>query len=139
MRRERERPRIGGSEAAGNGADAPPHPTASTRLGPSAIEHPADYRPEAPADPPTIGETLSKLADILPRLADVVERAETRPRADRMALRLDEVADALGVSRRVIERERTEGRLPAPDLVIGRMPLWKVQTIKSWLERGGRP
>jgi predicted DNA-binding transcriptional regulator AlpA len=58
--------------------------------------------------------------------------------ADRLALRLDEVARALGVSRRAIERERSAGRFPAPDLLIGRMPLWKPETIRQWVERGGR-
>lgn len=56
----------------------------------------------------------------------------------RWAMRISEVADALGVSRRMIERERAAGRFPRPDLVIGRMPLWKPETIRALLERGGR-
>ena len=56
----------------------------------------------------------------------------------RMTLRLDEVSRALGVSRRAIERERSAGRFPKPDLVIGRMPLWKPETIRAWVEGGGR-
>jgi predicted DNA-binding transcriptional regulator AlpA len=58
---------------------------------------------------------------------------------DRLALRLDEVAVALGVSRRAIERERSAGRFPRPDLTIGRMPLWRPETIRRWIEGGGRP
>jgi hypothetical protein len=42
----------------------------------------------------------------------------------------------LGVSRRIIERERSAGRLPKPDLHIGRMPLWRVETVRAWLESG---
>jgi predicted DNA-binding transcriptional regulator AlpA len=61
-----------------------------------------------------------------------------RPPVERMALRIEEVAAALGVSRRAVERERSAGRLPRPDLTIGRMPLWRVETIRSWMERGGR-
>ena len=57
----------------------------------------------------------------------------------RLALRLDDVAKALGVSRRAIERERSAGRFPRPDALIGRMPLWRPETIRAWLERGGRP
>jgi predicted DNA-binding transcriptional regulator AlpA len=57
----------------------------------------------------------------------------------RLALRLDELAAALGVSRRAIERERSAGRFPPPDRRIGRMPLWSPATIRAWLERGGRP
>jgi predicted DNA-binding transcriptional regulator AlpA len=56
----------------------------------------------------------------------------------RLALRLDEVARALGVSRRALERERSAGRLPRPDLTIGRMPLWTPETIRAWIAEGGR-
>jgi hypothetical protein len=55
---------------------------------------------------------------------------------DRLALRLDEIAAAL--SRRAIERERSAGRLPRPDRTIGRMPLWRVETIRDWLGGGAR-
>jgi predicted DNA-binding transcriptional regulator AlpA len=55
----------------------------------------------------------------------------------RLALRLDEVAESLGVSRRAIERERAAGRFPKPDMNIGRMPLWRPETIRAWVERGG--
>ena len=56
----------------------------------------------------------------------------------RLALRLEEIATALGVSRRAIERERSAGRLPKPDRVIGRMPLWRVETIRAWMGGAGR-
>jgi predicted DNA-binding transcriptional regulator AlpA len=47
------------------------------------------------------------------------------------------VARALGISERALERERSAGRFPRPDLVIGRMPLWRPETIREWVERGG--
>jgi hypothetical protein len=53
--------------------------------------------------------------------------------AGRLTLRLDELAAALGVSRRAIERERSAGRFSKPDAVIGRMPLWTPETIHQWL------
>ena len=56
----------------------------------------------------------------------------------RFAFRLDEIADGYGVSRRAIERERSAGRFPPPDLTIGRMPLWRPETIRKWVEGGGR-
>ena len=56
---------------------------------------------------------------------------------DRLALRLDELAAALGVSRRAIERERSAGRFPRPDRIIGRMPLWSPETIRRWIDGGG--
>jgi predicted DNA-binding transcriptional regulator AlpA len=51
--------------------------------------------------------------------------------------RLDAIAKALGVSRRTLERERSAGRFPPPDLSIGKMPLWRPETIRRWVERGG--
>lgn len=53
---------------------------------------------------------------------------------ERLALRLEEVAAALGISRRLLERERSAGRFPRPDRIIGRMPLWSVQTVRTWVE-----
>jgi predicted DNA-binding transcriptional regulator AlpA len=55
----------------------------------------------------------------------------------RLALRLDEVAAALGLSRRSLERERSAGRFPPPDRTIRRMPLWSPETIRRWVEGGG--
>jgi predicted DNA-binding transcriptional regulator AlpA len=56
---------------------------------------------------------------------------------DRLAIRLDELAAALGVSRRTIERERSARRFPPPDLHIGKAPLWKPETIRRWIDQGG--
>ena len=64
------------------------------------------------------------------------DRAQSAPVA-RLTLRIGEVAATLGVSRRAIERERSAGRFPAPDLTIGRMPLWRTETIRNWVEGGG--
>jgi predicted DNA-binding transcriptional regulator AlpA len=65
-------------------------------------------------------------------------RVQDEPRlVDRLALRLDDLAAALGVSRRAIERERSAGRLPKPDRIIGRMPLWSPETIRRWIEGSG--
>lgn len=55
---------------------------------------------------------------------------------DRLTYRLDEVARRLGISRRTIERLRSAGRFPKPDLTIGKMPLWRPETIHAWIERG---
>jgi hypothetical protein len=44
----------------------------------------------------------------------------------------------LQCDRRTIERMRSAGRLPGPDLCVGRrLPRWRVETIRSWIERGG--
>jgi predicted DNA-binding transcriptional regulator AlpA len=73
------------------------------------------------------------------RLPDSVAPAPptASPVVPRIALRLDEVARSLGVSRRAIERERSAGRFPRPDLNIGKMPLWTPATVRAWAEGGG--
>lgn len=59
------------------------------------------------------------------------------PLAGRLALRLEEIADALGVSRRALDRERSAGRFPAPDRVIGsKTPVSAVATVEAWLREG---
>jgi predicted DNA-binding transcriptional regulator AlpA len=62
----------------------------------------------------------------------------TRPRVERLALRLDEIAEAVGLSRRTIERERSAGRFPPPDRTIGKVAIWSVETIRRWVEGGGQ-
>ena len=74
----------------------------------------------------------------MPGLKAAINRQSGLP-VDRMTLRLDEVAACLGVSRRVIERERSAKRFPEPDLTVGKMPLFKVDTIRAYVERGGKP
>lgn len=56
---------------------------------------------------------------------------------ERLTIRMDELAAALGVSRRVLERERSAGRLLKPDLKIGKIPLWRVDSVRAWLANGG--
>lgn len=63
-------------------------------------------------------------------------KPEPAPR-ERLTFRLDELAAALGLSRRTIERERSAGRFPRPDLTVGKMPLWRPETIREWIEGGG--
>jgi predicted DNA-binding transcriptional regulator AlpA len=68
----------------------------------------------------------------------LVDQPEAASRdVERLAYRLDEVAKALGVSRRLIERERSAGRFPRPDLTIGRAPLWTRETLTGWIAQGG--
>ena len=94
---------------------------------------------ELPEGVATLPQVLAELSAILLLVRDTLNRqADERLRVEPLALRLDELADAVGVSRRALERERAAGRLPKPDLHIGKMPLWRVETIRAWLERGGR-
>jgi predicted DNA-binding transcriptional regulator AlpA len=68
-----------------------------------------------------------------PPAADGEHRTST-PEIDRLAYRLAELAEALGVSRRTLERERSAGRFPPPDLRIGKAPLWRPGTVQAWIE-----
>lgn len=57
----------------------------------------------------------------------------------RLLYRLDELPAMLGVSRRLIDSERAAGRFPAPDVRMGRVPLWSLETLQAWIRRrGGR-
>ena len=58
--------------------------------------------------------------------------------AGRLAYRLTELAEALGISRRTLERERSAARFPRPDLWMGKIPLWKPETIRRWIDGGGQ-
>jgi predicted DNA-binding transcriptional regulator AlpA len=59
------------------------------------------------------------------------------PPVERMLFRINDVARALSLSRRMIERQRSAGRFPKPDVTCGRAPLWKPATIQSWIDNGG--
>lgn len=62
----------------------------------------------------------------------------TTPPVQRLAYRLDELAQALGVSRRLLERERSAGRLPKPNLRMGRISLWGIDSVRDWIAGGGK-
>jgi hypothetical protein len=56
---------------------------------------------------------------------------------ERLTYRVDDLAERLGVSRRLIEKARSAGKIPPADLKLGRVPLWRVETIQAWLANGG--
>ena len=70
--------------------------------------------------------------------AETAKKTAARPPVERLAYRLDDIAQSVGVSRRLLERQRSAGRLPKPDLMIGRIPLWRIETIRAWLAMGGK-
>jgi hypothetical protein len=51
----------------------------------------------------------------------------------------EDLTRVLNASRRTVERMRSAGRLPRPDLHLGRVPRWKPETIQRWIEGGGCP
>jgi predicted DNA-binding transcriptional regulator AlpA len=72
--------------------------------------------------------------DVSPTNRSTAPSVEPLPR---LALRMAEVVKSLGISRRTLERERSAGRFPPPDLHIGKAPLWRPETLRAWVERGG--
>jgi hypothetical protein len=64
-----------------------------------------------------------------PALADGIEKLVT----------LADLSYRLDCDERTIRRLRAAGSLPPPDLKIGRSPRWRPETIRRWIERGGRP
>jgi hypothetical protein len=109
---------------------------------PSSVIQPPPVETEAAAERNGVAtgleRALRELPRVLSKLTAVLERRpESKPPVDRLALRIDELADALGVSRRALDRERSAGRLPKPDLHIGKMPLWRIETVHHWLASGG--
>jgi hypothetical protein len=48
-----------------------------------------------------------------------------------------DLARFVSCSRRLGERMRSAGKIPPPDLHVGRMPHWKPVVIHAWIEQGG--
>jgi predicted DNA-binding transcriptional regulator AlpA len=65
-----------------------------------------------------------------------MNRTQKQP-VERLTYRIYEVAAAIGVSRRTIERERSAGHFPQPNLHIGKAPLWTREAIDRWIKQGG--
>jgi predicted DNA-binding transcriptional regulator AlpA len=100
------------------------------------MTHPAC--PEAATTTVAALPETAALADVLRELSAVLSSLRREPApVPRMTYRLDELADSLGVSRRCIERERAAGRFPRPDLIVGKMPLWKPATVENWMSSKG--
>ena len=72
-----------------------------------------------------------------PEAASEAAGTPAKPAVDRLALRPKDLETALGVDERTIQRWRSAGKFPKPDVRIGRALLWRVETIQDWLARGG--
>lgn len=53
----------------------------------------------------------------------------------RLLYGIDEVAAMLDVDRRTVERRRSAGLFPPPDMKIGKLPRWRLATIDAWIDR----
>ncbi len=59
------------------------------------------------------------------------------PLRDRLLWSLDDIASLCGVSKRFLERDRAAGRMPAPDVRLGRRVFWRPTTVNRWLDSQG--
>ncbi len=76
---------------------------------------------------------VERLVAVLERVAVALERRPD-PSGERLAYRIEELATALGVSRRALDRDRSSGSFPPPDRIIGsKTQIWSRETIDAWL------
>lgn len=62
----------------------------------------------------------------------------SKPTVAPMLFRLQDIADAVQLSKRTINRLRASGALPAADFAAGsKSPRWFQKTIDAWLSEGG--
>jgi predicted DNA-binding transcriptional regulator AlpA len=47
---------------------------------------------------------------------------------------IDDLMTLLRCSRRLVERLRVAGKVPRPDMMVGRCPRWKAATIRAWVD-----
>ncbi len=59
---------------------------------------------------------------------------EAVPIRDRLLWSLDDIASLCGVSKRFLEMDRAAGRMPAPDVRLGRRIMWRPATVNRWLD-----
>jgi len=64
--------------------------------------------------------------------------ARSLPAGMEPLLGIDDLAALLSCSRRLVERMRSAGKVPKPDIHVGRCPRWRAETVRAWIERGAR-
>lgn len=80
--------------------------------------------------------TIDPRPEPAPRPPDRLKLAATTERTPTIEplLGISDLAAVLSCSRRLVERMRSAGRLPRPDLFVGRMPRWKAATVRAWID-----
>jgi len=98
-------------------------------------------RPDSRRRPAVDGPGPVRLADAVDPPEDPrpeARRGPTLPAGIEPMLSIDDLVALLSCSRRLVERMRSAGRVPRPDIKVGKMPRWRVETIRRWIEGGGR-
>jgi excisionase family DNA binding protein len=118
MREKRPQPaRTGGAESIDQ-----QRPDRTSHLGPDPAPNPV-----GPAVTVAPRPTLAASIKPIPRV----------PVRDKLLWSLDDLAALLGLSRRMLERMLSAGRLVGPDIRCGRRCLWRPSTIHAWIEQQG--
>jgi hypothetical protein len=60
------------------------------------------------------------------------------PIHEKLVWSADDISALTGLSRRLLERERSAGRMPPPDIRVGRRVLWRPETIRRWIGEDGQ-
>ncbi len=113
--------------------------------GPVRLADDVDRQPEDPRPEANRGPTLPAGIDHQPEAPAVPDpkvgfpRGRTLPASIEPMLHIDDLAELLSCSCRLLERMRLAGKVPKPDSHVGRCTRWKPATIRRWNDRGGRP
>jgi predicted DNA-binding transcriptional regulator AlpA len=120
---------------------APRRKPALADPGPLRLARPQGGSPRHPPDADPIGspEDPRPQPEALARSQGGSPRGRTLPASIEPMLHIDDLAELLSCSRRLVERMRSAGKIPKPDIHVGRCPRWKPATIRAWIERGGNP
>jgi hypothetical protein len=87
--------------------------------------------------PVTLDAVLAALRSLPPLIARLTGAIEGRG-VSRLAYRREELADALGISLRLVDLAIHRGELPQADLRIGRLRLWSAARLSAWIQQAGR-
>ena len=72
-----------------------------------------------------------------PEAAGPIDRdhmVDAIPFRERLLVGWDDIVEHTGLSRCLLEREVSAGRMPGPDVRIGRRACWRPATITAWLD-----
>ena len=109
------------------------------RTAPAVAVEPGGAAGDPSVESPGALDVLRELLEETRALRVAVERqAEHQERLLRVAmagvpvlLDGDDLAESLGLSRREVDRMRSVGEIPAPDVILGRSPRWNPETVRQ--------
>ena len=96
-----------------------------------AVSDSAQNHSTVPVEPPTTADLLAELVKTLPLLQRALE-LQARPRVEPLAYRLDQLAEALGLSPRLLQKLVAARQFPAP-VKAGRVSVWPAAVVRDFL------